>query len=134
LLGVRLVGWIGGGGDSQRIEDRCLGIFGVSRTQAGHGAFISQHPCMLIGLGGIRKEFGDGMKIVTLTLGLQRGSARLLDCFESLPYLRRILEPRCERVSPVAQRDAPICHRTGWVGHENRVESLNRIGKLKRMH
>ena len=76
----------------------------------------------------------DGFDIGALTLCLWRGNSRLFDRSESLLQLRRGLEPCNEGVTPMAERDSPVCDRTGWVGDENGIECLDGVLKLKGMH
>src|SRR4029077_17759980 len=76
----------------------------------------------------------DRLDIGTLTFGLRRAHSGLLDRLESLLKLCRGLKPGCEGITPTTQCDAPICGGTGGVAYENRVEGLNGIPKLKRVH
>ena len=89
---------------------------------------------MLIGGCGFRKEMRAGLDVGTLALSFWKYNSRLLDRLEAPFELRWRLNPRSKRIAPMAQRDTPVCDRTGWVGGENGVECIDGAAKLERMH
>src|ERR1035437_2650820 len=115
LPSIRFIGRVCGGGEGKRVEDGRFGVLRISSTDGSHRAFVCQDAGTLIGICRIGEEMRYSLHIGTLARRLRIRSPCLRDGFEALLQLRLGLKTGNERVTPTAQCDTPVGHRTRWI-------------------
>src|ERR1022692_2657054 len=119
--------------DRQRIEDLCLMVFRIFRSDLLHGVAISDQPCSLRLALVLDVQLADGGKIRPFPLRLCAQCIAALRALTPCLQLTLVFHARRERITPIAQRDSPICDSTCRVLALRRVESFYGTAELEGM-